>query len=60
MTKTVEALRERVYDIVSNLDDCDLFSLYNDYCDREGYYDDRIYDMEEFEELMDGCVFCRR
>lgn len=54
MTKTIDVLNERLFDVITDMDDYELVSLYNEYCDNVGYYDDRIYDMDEFDELMDG------
>ena len=54
MTKTIEALNDRLFDVITDMDDYELVSLYNVYCDNAGYCDDRIYDMDEFDEIMGG------
>lgn len=44
---------EEVKEYLENLDDSDLKTLWNNYCDKESY-DDHIYDMEEFDEIASG------
>lgn len=52
---TREEKIERLAEIVSDMNDDDLITLNNAYCEQNKYYDDRIYYMEEFDELMCGC-----
>lgn len=34
--------------------DADLVARWNEYCENNSYYDDMIYSMDEFDELMEG------
>lgn len=52
MTKT--ALYEALNDFFQSLDDADLVAIHNEYCDDTQHYDDRIYSMDEFDEIWDG------
>lgn len=45
---------EMIKDLLENMSESKLFTIYNEYLDKTEYYDDRIYDMEEFDEMMDG------
>ena len=49
MTKT-----GMIKDLLENMSESKLFTIYNEYLDKTEYYDDRIYDMEEFDEIMSG------
>ena len=49
MTKT-----EMIKDLRENMSESQLYTIANEYFDKTGYYDDRIYDMDEFDEIMDG------
>ena len=49
MTKT-----EMIKDLLGNMSESQLYTIANEYFDKTEYYDDRIYDMEEFDEIMDG------
>ena len=40
---------------IESLNDDELVSLHNEYCDKCNYTDDRIYSMYEFDELFTGC-----
>ena len=42
---------KELYDIVKNLDAEDIMGVWSDICDDNFYYDDKIYDMCDFEEL---------
>ena len=43
----------KVYEILEEMDSKDLKRIWNEY-QNEAYYDDYIYDMEEFDEVMNG------
>ena len=49
MTKT-----EMIKDLFENMNESQLYTIANEYFDKTNYYDDRIYDMEEFDEIMSG------
>ena len=49
MTKT-----EMIKDLLENMSESQLYIIANEYSDKTNYYDDRIYDMDEFDEIMDG------
>lgn len=50
MTKT-----EMIKDLLENdMSDSHLLFIYNEYLNKTNYYDDRIYDMNEFDEIMFG------
>lgn len=46
----IDAIKE----ILNNLDDSELFGIHCDYCDAINYPDDRMYSMEEFNDLYNG------
>ena len=49
MTKT-----EMIKDLLENMSESQLYIIVNEYSDKTNYYDDRIYDMDEFDEIMSG------
>ena len=49
MTKT-----EMIKDLLENMSESQLYTIVNEYFDKTNYYDDRIYDMDEFDEIMSG------
>ena len=49
MTKT-----EMIKDLLENMSESQLYTIANEYSDKTNYYDDRIYDMDEFDEIMSG------
>ena len=49
MTKT-----EMIKDLLENMSKSKLYIIANEYFDKAEYYDDRIYDMDEFDEIMSG------
>ena len=49
MTKT-----EMVKGLLENMSESQLYIIANEYFDKTNYYDDRIYDMDEFDEIMSG------
>ena len=49
MTKT-----EMIKDLLENMSESQLYIITNEYFDKAEYYDDRIYDMEEFDEMISG------
>ena len=49
MTKT-----EMIKDLLENMSESQLYIIANEYSDKTNYYDDRIYDMDEFDEIMSG------
>ena len=51
MTKT-----EMIKDLLENMSESQLYTIANEYFDKAEYYDDRIYDMEEFDEMMDDML----
>ena len=51
MTKT-----EMIKDLLENMSESQLYTIANEYFDKTEYYDDRIYDMEEFDEMMDDML----
>ena len=48
-----EILKEKMDEYCWN--DWELVSLWNEYCEKNNYYDDRIFSMDEFNELYSGC-----
>lgn len=44
-------LREKIIEALRELDDSEIVTLWNEYCDVHNYPDDRIYCMEELDEL---------
>ena len=42
---------QKIVDILKDMDDSDLIALWNEYCDSCNYMDDRIYNMEDMNEI---------
>lgn len=49
MTKT-----EMIKDLLENMSESQLYIIANEYFDKTEYFDDRIYNMDEFDEIMSG------
>lgn len=53
-----EMIREKLFDqvmnVLKNLDDSELVYVWNEYCDRVNCFDDRIYSMDELDEIFSG------
>lgn len=47
-------MEERIKEIIEEMSTEDKVELWNEYCDSEYRFDDRIYSMEEFNEIMSG------
>lgn len=52
---TREERLERLAEIITDMNDSDLVTLNNAYCEQNRYDDDMIYYMEEFDDFMCGC-----
>ena len=48
------ATTEMIKDLLENMSESQLYTIANEYFDKTNYYDDRIYDMDEFDEIMSG------
>ena len=46
--------REEVLEMLRDMNDSNLVAVHNEYCDKVSYYDDRIYDMYEINDLLYG------
>lgn len=46
--------REEVMEMLRDMNDSNLVAVHNEYCDKVRYYDDRIYDMYEINDLLYG------
>ena len=46
--------REEVLEMLRDMNDSNLVAVHNEYCDKVRYYDDRIYDMYEINDLLYG------
>ena len=46
--------KEEVLEMLRDMNDSDLVAVHNEYCDKVRYYDDRIYDMYEINDLLYG------
>ena len=49
-----EKLENQIMDVLKGLDDSEMVSVWNEYCDNCNMYDDRIYDMCELDEIFSG------
>lgn len=53
-----EMIREKLFDqvltVLKDMDDSELVNVWNEYCERVNYYDDRIESMDMLDELFDG------
>ena len=47
-------MRDEVLEMLRDMNDNDLVAVHNEYCDKVSYYDDRIYDMYEINDLLYG------
>ena len=47
-------MKEEVLEMLRDMNDSDLVAVHNEYCDKVSYYDDRIYDMYEINDLLYG------
>ena len=47
--------KARLREVLENLTKWDLIGVWNEYCDANSYYDDRIYSMADFDDLLSGC-----
>lgn len=47
-------MEEKIKAIIDEMDDGDKIALWNESCRECSYYDDEIYSMGEFDEIMDG------
>ena len=52
---TLEELKEKIGEEIRSLSAYELVYMWNDYCDDVRYYDDRIYMMDELDDLFCGC-----
>lgn len=49
-----QSRRDRIKEVLENMDTDALVNLWNEYCDRANYTDDRIYPMESFNDFLYG------
>lgn len=55
MNETIRtALFNQVMEILKGMEDSEIVSIWNEYCDRNNMFDDRIYYMEELDEIMNA------
>lgn len=47
-------MKERLQDLFNTMTTDEMIYIHNNYCDAVNAYDDRIYLMDEFDEIMDG------
>ncbi len=47
-------MEEKIKAIIEEMDDGDKIALWNESCRECNYYDDEIYSMDEFNDIMDG------
>ena len=47
-------MEEKIKAIIEEMDDGDKIALWNESCRECSYYDDEIYSMDDFNEIMDG------
>ena len=45
---------DRIIEILEDMTDDEIIAIHNEYCVEGNYMDDYIYDMGEFDEVMDG------
>ena len=45
---------KRLIDYINSMNTDEIVALHNDYCAAAGYEDDRIYSMDELDELLEG------
>ena len=46
--------RKKLVDYINSMNDDEIVELHNAYCDAAGYEEDRIYSMDELDELLEG------
>lgn len=51
---TREERIEQVKDCIESMSESNMIWLHNEYCERESYYDDRIYEYYELNEICNG------
>ena len=44
--------RERIEEVISNLYDYEIIEMWNEYCDNNGYYDDKVFAMSEVDDVV--------
>lgn len=50
-----ENLYNDIKECLENMNTSDIVYIHNQYCDAAKYYDNEIYDMSDFDELMSNC-----
>ena len=45
---------ERINEILENMDTAELLAVHNEYCQRNNYYDDEIFEMWEINDFLSG------
>lgn len=45
---------DKIHEVLENLDSYEVVSAWNRYCDEVSYFDDMVYTMDEFDDLMYG------
>ena len=45
---------DKIHEVLENLDSYEVVSAWNRYCEENSYYDDMVYTMDEFDDLMYG------
>lgn len=45
---------DQIKEILANMDDCDLVALHNAYCDATKTWDNQVFSIEDFDEIMNG------
>lgn len=55
MTETTrKQLEEQILEVLKGLDDSDIVNVWNEYCERNNYYDDRLESMDLLDEIYAG------
>lgn len=49
-----QTLKKQLVDFINEMDESELISLHNEYGDSVNHWDDRIYSMWDFDEIMSG------
>ena len=47
-------MENKIMEVLKGMEDGDLISVWNEYCDKCNMFDDRIYYMEELDEIFSG------
>jgi hypothetical protein len=50
----VKRMEAKIMEVLKGMEDGDLISVWNEYCDKCNMFDDRIYYMEELDEIFSG------